>query len=187
MEINTTKPISKVTYEDVIIELQGSGGGENYLQWKCDNMHTLQYEFAGYTGSGPIPSLSGLDTTNVTDMLRMFHSCSNLTSLDLSSFNTANVTNMGLMFSGCSSLTSLDLSSFNTANVTNMNSMFSGCSSLIYLDISNFDFSSIGFLGGSTPFNNIPTDCLIYVKDQTAYDWVTGKNTSLTNVQIKGA
>ncbi|RXV51182.1 hypothetical protein CYQ17_15035, partial [Enterococcus faecalis] len=55
-------------------------------------------------------NLSGLDTSQVTDMTNMFSSCSKLTSLDLSSFNTSQVTSMEGMFSGCSGLTSLDVS-----------------------------------------------------------------------------
>ena len=48
-----------------------------------------------------------------------------LTSIDLGdNFNTSNVTNMSRMFLGCSSLTSLNLSNFNTSNVTDMGGMF---------------------------------------------------------------
>ena len=73
---------------------------------------------------------SDIDTSKVTNMDRMFNSCSRLTSLDLSSFNTSNVTNMSRMFSGCSKLTTLNLSSWNTSNVTNMGDMFYDCGSL---------------------------------------------------------
>ena len=86
--------------------------------------------------------VSGIDTSNVTDMSHMFSGCS-LTNLDLSSFNTSNVTNMECMFSGCSRLTNLDLSSFNTSNVTNMERMFSRCSRLTNLDLSDFDTSNV--------------------------------------------
>ena len=84
-----------------------------------------------------------IDTSNVTDMYRIFSSCSNLTSVDLSSFNTSNVTSMDGMFNICSNLTSLDLSSFNTSNVTSMHEMFRGCSNLTSLDLSSFDTSNV--------------------------------------------
>ena len=87
--------------------------------------------------------LSNFDTSNVTNMAPMFMGCSSLTSLDLSNFDTSNVTNMGAMFMGCSSLTSLDLSSFDTSNVTTMTWMFGGCSNLTSLDLSNFDTSNV--------------------------------------------
>ena len=86
--------------------------------------------------------LSGLDTSQATDMSDMFSGCSSLASLDLSSFDTSSVTSMDGMFSGCSSLASLDLSSFDTSKVTGMGSMFYGCSSLASLDLSSFDTSS---------------------------------------------
>ncbi|EOE4928272.1 BspA family leucine-rich repeat surface protein [Enterococcus faecalis] len=88
-------------------------------------------------------NLSGLDTSQVTDMTNMFSSCSKLTSLDLSSFNTSQVTSMEGMFSGCSGLTSLDVSKFDTSAVTSMEGMFSGCSSLSSLDVSKFNTSQV--------------------------------------------
>ena len=95
--------------------------------------------------------LSGLDTSNVTDMNSMFcldanswlHEGKGLTSLDLSSFDTHNVTDMHSMFSGCQGLTSLDLASFDTQNVTDMHSMFSGCQGLTSLDLASFDTHNV--------------------------------------------
>lgn len=77
-----------------------------------------------------ITGIEFLNTSEVTDMGRMFHGCSKLSSLNVSGFNTENVTSMFCMFTECSNLTSLDLSSFNTANVKGMSYMFSDCSSL---------------------------------------------------------
>ena len=97
-------------------------------------------------------SLSSLDlssifntfnTTNVNDMRYMFYYCESLISLDLSIFDTSNVTEMDSMFDNCISLISLDLSSFNTSNVTSMYRMFYYCTSLISLDLSSFDTSNV--------------------------------------------
>ena len=90
-----------------------------------------------------IEGLGHLNTSQVTDMSRMFGGCKSLTSLDLSSFDTSKVEKMEGMFSGCSSLTALDLSYFNTSQVTSMSSMFSSCSSLPSLDLSSFDTSKV--------------------------------------------
>ena len=75
-----------------------------------------------------------------------------LTNIDLSGWNTSNITDMSKMFNSCSSLTSLDLSGFDTNKVTNMNGMFGNCSKLSNLTlgtdwasnskISSFDLSS---------------------------------------------
>ena len=88
-------------------------------------------------------SFKGSNTSGVTDMVRMFVSCSGLTSLDVSNFDTSKVTWMYGMFSGCSSLTSLDLRNFNTSNVTKMGNMFNDCSGLTSLDLSKWDTSKL--------------------------------------------
>ena len=92
--------------------------------------------------------LSGLDTSDVTNMSNMFSYCWSLTSLDLSPLDTSNVTNMRGMFSECSSLASLDLSPLDTSNVTDMSYMLSGCSKLTSLDLSSFDTSQVESMGG---------------------------------------
>ena len=116
--------------------------------------------------------LSGLDTSNVTNMSGMFRDCSSLTNLDVSNFDTSNVTNMTSMFSYCSSLTNLDLSSFDTSMVTTMNSMFYECSVLASLDVSGFDTSNV------TNMNTMFCNC----KQLTSLD-VSGFDTSnVTNM-----
>ena len=87
--------------------------------------------------------LSGLDTSNVTDMSWLFFGDTNLKSLDLSGFNTDNVTRMDLMFQDCRKMETLDISGFNTRNVTNMYSMFEKCWKLKELDVSEFDTSKV--------------------------------------------
>ena len=86
--------------------------------------------------------LSVFDTSEVTDMSRMFERCGSLTSLDVSKFDTSNVTDMSAMFSGCN-LTSLDLSSFDTSKVTDMSGMLEYCNSLTSLVLRNFDTSKV--------------------------------------------
>ena len=114
--------------------------------------------------------LSGLDTSNMTSMSRMFYKSTSLKNIDVSGFDTSKVVNMIFMFNNCSSLISLDLSSFNTSNVTNMEAMFqndvnlenitfgdnfntskvkdmiamfASCKKLSYINLSNFDTSNV--------------------------------------------
>ena len=76
----------------------------------------------------------------------MFGYDSYLESLDLSNFNTSNVTEMYRMFNGCSRMTTLNLGkNFKTAKVTNMMEMFCGCRSLEYLNLSTFNLSSLNY------------------------------------------
>ena len=86
-----------------------------------------------------ISGIEYLNTSNVTDMSKMFSNCYGLSSLDLSSFDTGNVTNMSKMFSNCSGLTSLDLSGWTNTKVTNMKRMFGDCTSLSNLDVTDFN------------------------------------------------
>ena len=87
--------------------------------------------------------LSMLDTSNVTDMSKIFNGCSGLTALDLSPFDTQNVTNMSSMFHDCRSLKALDLSPLNTHNVTDMEEMFRDCWHLSVLDLSTLDTQNV--------------------------------------------
>lgn len=65
--------------------------------------------------------------------------------------------------------------------------MFNNCTSLEEIDMSNFDFVNTSLLNTSYMFTNVPTNCLILVKDQDQVDWFATNFPSLTNVQIKGA
>ena len=96
--------------------------------------------------------LSGLDTSQVTNMSDMFHNCSNVSNLDTSKFDTSNVTNMDYIFGGCSGLTKLDVSGFDTSKVTDMSCMFSACEKLKVIDVSDFDTSKVTDMGGMFGF-----------------------------------
>ena len=104
---------------------------------------SLREFFKGCETLETISGLEYLNTAKVTDMGRMFHGCSALTSLDLTNFNTANVEFMDNMFEGCSALKSLDLTNFNTAKVTYMSCMFKGCSALESLNLTNFNTENV--------------------------------------------
>lgn len=87
------------------------------------------YEFENLTEISGIKE--NLNTANVTTMWRMFHTCSSLTTLDVSNFNTASVTNMSWMFFGCSSLNAIFVGdNWSTAFVTESTGMFKDCTKL---------------------------------------------------------
>ena len=104
---------------------------------------SLREFFKGCETLETISDLEYLNTAKVTDIGKMFHGCSALTSLDLTNFNTANVEFMDNMFEGCSALKSLDLTNFNTAKVTYMSCMFKGCSALESLNLTNFNTENV--------------------------------------------
>lgn len=136
--------------------------------------------FREYKGTDLIPELTGLDTSNITNMAQMFYYCNGLRSLDVSNFNTSNVDNMRYMFYSCSNLISLNLSNFDTARVTDASFMFANCEKLISLDIRNFNFNNIS--SWTNMFTGIPSNCEIIVADNNAKRWVESKFPQLTNV-----
>ncbi len=89
-----------------------------------------------------IEGLTNLDTTNVTNMDRVFASCSALTTLDVSKFNTSNVTTMNSMFGWCNKLTTITgFENFKTSSVIDFGWMFYLSESITTLDVSHFDTS----------------------------------------------
>lgn len=91
-------------------------------------------------------NLSAFDTANVTDMAQMFRDFGG-ERLDLENFDTAKVTDMREMFAG-SSLTALDLKSFDTGNVTDMSGMFADCLRLRKLDITSLRTGRVNNMQG---------------------------------------
>ena len=89
-----------------------------------------------------------LNTSEVTDMSRMFSDCESLEELDLRTFNTSKVTNMSAMFSECTHLESLDVSTWNTYNVTDMSEMFNECYSLENLNLNSFETDNVTDMTG---------------------------------------
>lgn len=125
--------------------------------------------------------------SNITDFEEMFGN-SNFTNINLSSLGTISTNsnlNLSSMFLGNSRLKKINMSNFTyTGNGTiDASLMFYNCSALEEIDMSKFDFTKIS--SNSSMFQYVPTNCLIYVKDQTAKDWFTTNWPSLTNIQIK--
>ena len=79
-----------------------------------------------------IQGLENLDTSQVTNMSRMFEYCESLTKLNLSSWNTSNVENVSWMFNECTNLFDLNLDNWNTLkiNYDGLYAMLNHCKSL---------------------------------------------------------
>ena len=114
----------------------------NGFVFDTSNVTNMSKMFAGCERLTGL-DVSKFDTAKVTDMSYIFYCCKRLASLNVGSFDTANVINMAYMFAECSGLTSLDVSKFDTSKVNYMNFMFYKCSGLISLDVSNFDTSNV--------------------------------------------
>ena len=128
-------------------------------------------------------NLNSFNTENVTDMSEMFHFCQKIKSLDLTTFDTSKVTTMRYMFYYCLALEDLNLSSFDTSNVADMYFLFWGDKSLNNIDLSSFNFTNV--TDSSRMFYSVPSDSLIYVKDDISKEFILTVRSDLTNVQIK--
>ena len=139
---------------------------------------SLREFFKGCETLETISDLEYLNTAKVTDMGKMFHGCSALTSLDLTNFNTANVEFMDNMFEGCSALESLNLTNFNTENVTDMSWMFYGCSALKSLDLTNFNTAKVTYMNNM--FEGCSALTTIYASNKFVTDNVSNGSDMFT-------
>ena len=141
------------------IDLTGMVHG-NYLFADCINLESVDLSgldtsnvtdmYAMFSNCQSLKSLNlrNFDTSNVKDMRRLFYNCASLESLDLSSFDTSNIESVYNMFVDCKSLKEINLSTFDTKNVTSFSYMFDGCESLESLDLRSFDTTNINKMNG---------------------------------------
>lgn len=99
--------------------------------------------FYNMTNATAISFGENFDSSGVTDMRWMFHSCEALKGLDATKLQTAQVDDMSQMFQDCVALTELDLSSWNTDAVEYAGNMFQGCTGLTSLCLDGWTMSSL--------------------------------------------
>ncbi|WEV72503.1 BspA family leucine-rich repeat surface protein [Bifidobacterium sp. ESL0790] len=117
---------------------------------------TASSMFANMASLTTINGLNKLDFKNTSSMEQMFMNDPNLLSVDLTGIDTSNVTNMWKMFMGPATTTVANGPKkpyalqhitfgpdFNTSKVTNMEAMFANCDNLEDLDVSMFDTSHV--------------------------------------------
>ena len=168
-KIKETDGVKKITAEERTEPGITQTDSETVNVWR---IVLTEYPLSTFPSKLETCDLTGVDTSNVTDMNCMFEDCMNLTSLNLSSFDTSNVTDMGGMFNNCKALTSLDLSSFDTGKVTNMREMFRDCRALTSLDLSKFN------TGNVTDMSNMFDNCIALTSlNLSSFD--TGKVTDM--------
>lgn len=122
------------------------------LQWKCDNIKRLDYEFQYYQGESLDDICAGLDTSNVTNMYYTFASCNKLKSLP--KLNTINVKDMRGIVTSCSRLVTVSL--LDMISVTQNVLMFSYCTNLTNLTLKNIKVSLE--IGSGTSWGTLLTD-----------------------------
>jgi len=119
-QANFNNAITKCLAED---DINGNCPGENYGSisgWDTSRVTDMYQGF--YLENSFNGDIGNWDTSQVTNMREMFHQASAFNQ-DIGSWNTDQVTNMYGMFQAAS-LFNLDISSWNTGLVTDMMSMF---------------------------------------------------------------
>ena len=112
-----------VTDKASVIVNVASTGGVNGLQWKCDNMKTLYYEFYQFNGESLAEPLRGLETSKVQNFSYSFAGAKSPEPIP--EIDTSSGTNLSFMFSNSTSQVNwaIDLSS-----ATNVKYMCQGTS-----------------------------------------------------------
>jgi len=98
-----------------------------------------------------IPAIDKWDISQVRDMSRMFFSCGNLQTLNISGWNVSNVEKMGYAFGCCRSVRSLDIGGWDVSRVQDLSGLFYDCQTLGAqvqgssndLKLENWDVSSV--------------------------------------------
>ena len=124
LEITENGNYDVVDKANVSVNVQASSEGD-MLQTKVDITNSCSYLFYKFSGNN-VDFISGLDTSNVTDMSNMFQECSKLTTIP--QLDTSKVIYMNYMFYMCSKLTTIP--QLDTRKVYNMDYMFFNCSAL---------------------------------------------------------
>lgn len=134
-------------------------------------------------------NLDGINTSKVKNMKYMFGNCYAISQLNLSMLDTSQVTDMSNMFYECLGIEKIDMSKCITTNLTNTKMMFyifadeGGFRGKINeIDISSMDFSKVTQYDNM--FGDIPSDCLITVKDQAAKNFILSVRSDFTNIEI---
>ena len=108
------------------------------------NVTSMSGMFRSCTNLATINNLNNWDTSNVTDMNRMFLVANSFNS-DCSNWDTSNVTDMSYMFQSCS-VFNQDLGNWNVGRVANMSGLFQA-SSAFNQDIASWDVSKVTNMG----------------------------------------
>lgn len=143
--------------------------------------------FQGSNLTGEI-DLSDLDITNVTGISNMFNGVTNVTKIIMPKTCPTALKVYANVFQDCSSLEYIDMSNINFVDYTingqtqnYLTQTFKGCSKLKFLDARSFMFSKL--TGITASFEEVPTDCLIIVKDETQKSSFLANFSTFTNVK----
>lgn len=129
-------------------------------------------------------TLTNLDTSKVKTM-DYFTYCGDFYTVDMSGCKTPKLESAISMFAYNANLTHVNIKDFDFSSMQKMQYMFMGCKKLTQVDMSNIDFSKIPTtVNANDMFRDVPSSCVVLVKDSTAKTWFTDKGFKVS-VRIK--
>ena len=110
-----------------------------------DNLTTTDEYASLFKNASKIPSIKiSSNSTKPTTLNSMFSNCTVLKSIDLTGLNTSNVTDISYIFDGCKSLENVPIGftslNMNKVSTTNARYIFRSCESIQEIDLSSMNF-----------------------------------------------
>lgn len=149
--------------------------------WNLENVTTMQNCFAQNTALSEVigPKTEANKLTTVTGLFSM---CKALKRVDFKDFKINGLTSISSCFRENEMLEYADLSGW-SGELTSAGYFANHCTKLKFLDIRNLTFNKVTD-NYSYVFNNMPSDCLIIVKDSKQKSLVSGNfSASFTNIK----
>lgn len=174
------------TFTDLVTKFDEIQSGEDISEYFKETLTTYGSNTTTSAGNWvdifkKIPKFSGSPTT----LRKFFYQCS-AEEIDVSGLDTSNVTDMNQMFYNCNKITKIDLSNFDTSNVTDSSSMLSECNNLKKVIINN---QNVFPMTNTSMLNNTPISKktgYVYVPDNLVESYKSATNWSTYASQIKG-
>lgn len=147
-----------VYVEGTVLTIAGNGSGK--IMANADSSRLFSYDDDSSNLFSALTTINGLpllDTSNCETMERLFRSCTELTTVDISNFNTSKVKSFHMTFAVMNKLTKLSVAHLDTSACEDMAYMFYG-SKIPHIDFENWDVSKVKtfdhFLSGANSVNS---------------------------------
>ena len=155
---------------------------------------SLSYLFREFAKLTTINNIGNLNTSAVTNMYGVFHTCGALTTLDLRNWDTTNVTSMKSMFHTCTNLTAIYVGDkWSTTGVTDTESeeMFKDCSKLpnynsSYINKAKAHTGTDGYLNKVKVTANLANGAYWSTFYSNAYNHQAPEGTQMFAVKLEG-
>ena len=166
---------------------QNASGGGGTSENDVGNFFNIEPEDMGNTNSAwwmyrmPLENIANLEIVSKSGaMTAAFKDCKWTYLPKISTDKEESFVNIASTFQNCSNVKTIDISGV-IGDVYRLGSAFSGCTSLELIDMRGMNIGAGATY--SSMLNNVPTTCVIVVKDDTTKTWFNTIFSSYTNVK----